>query len=244
MASRILLVDDNDTVRTLLKISLKKEGYELFEARDGIEGFEKANKVEPDLIISDILMPNMDGFEFCRKIREESSIKNVPFIFLSSLAEISTESRGYRTGVDDYLVKSDIKKEELVNKIEELLKKSSKLDRLGKDLDNGLVGRLAETPLVEIVQILVVNGIEGGLKVTEGEDYGEIFIKENNIYHAQIGNLAGEKAVHRMVLMKNGIFRFFPEKLGNEVEHTVFNSAMNIIMDCCRILDEERKNIL
>jgi len=237
---KILIVDDNETVRTLLKISLKKENYEVFEAADGVSGFEMAESIHPQLIISDILMPNMDGFEFCRKVREESQDKSVPFIFLSSLSEITTELRGYRTGADDYLVKSDLKKHELLKKIETLLKKSEQYQSIEEKMDDGLVGRLAEMSMIEIIQLLALNKKSGLLKITSDDKAGEIFFKDGHLTHAVIDEIQGERAIHKMVEFETGIFRFLPNGEKDPEIQTITNSAMNVIMDCCRILDEKR----
>lgn len=238
---KILIVDDNETVRTLLKLSLQKEAFTVIEAADGLMGYEIAISEKPDLIISDILMPNMDGFEFCRKVREESDVKGIPFIFLSSLAEISTELRGYRTGADDYLVKSNLKKHELIEKINNLLKKSEKYHSLEENMDDGLVGRVADMSLIEIIQLLAINKKSGVLRLSSGENIGEIIFKEGNLFDAKFSGENAEKAIYKMIEMENGIFRFVPGKI-EEKTPTITSSPMNVIMDCCRLMDEKRLN--
>jgi CheY-like chemotaxis protein len=238
----VLIVDDNETVRTLLKKSLEKESYQVFEAIDGAKGYDTAIKENPDIINSDILLPNMEGFEFCRKIREESEIPGVPFIFLSSLAEISTELRSYRTGADDYLVKSNLKKQELIEKIETLLQKSETLQSMEENLDEGLVGRVSDTSLIEIIQLLSINKKSGILRFSSGEEVGEIFFREGNLHHAAFTDLHGVKAIFAMVEREAGIFRFAPEEIPEDQVQTIMSSPMNVIMDCCRLQDEKRQS--
>ena len=102
MAKKILVVDDEKNIVDIVAFNLHKEGYEVIVARDGekcLEAFEKEN---PDLILLDIMMPKMDGFEACRKIREKS---NVPIIMLTARAEEVDKVLGLELGADDYVVK-------------------------------------------------------------------------------------------------------------------------------------------
>ena len=94
MSSKILIVDDNPNVLRLLNISLTKSkaNYNVIEAENGEQAFELANREKPDLIISDIMMPQMDGIELCWMIRENSDIPLVPFIFLTSFEDPETEN--------------------------------------------------------------------------------------------------------------------------------------------------------
>ena len=87
----IVIVDDNPHVLKLLRISLEKAGYEIHSAENGDEGLEVVNKIQPDLIISDVMMPQTDGIEFCWMIRENSATPMVPFIFLTSLEDRDME---------------------------------------------------------------------------------------------------------------------------------------------------------
>ncbi|HNF87104.1 MAG TPA: response regulator, partial [bacterium] len=138
MPKKILIVDDNKTVRTLLSINLRKENFEVIEAENGAEGLQMVNDHLPDLVISDIIMPQMDGFEFCRKVRETSKSPMVPFMFLTSIDQVATELRGLRTGADDYLIKSNIKKEELVGKVSAMLQKSNEYKQAENQMQEGL----------------------------------------------------------------------------------------------------------
>jgi PAS domain S-box-containing protein len=82
---RVLIVEDNDHDRLLLKYILEENGFEVVEAEDGIDGFEKASRHKPDMIISDANMPRMDGFQFLRKIKQDDALKSIPFVFYSAV---------------------------------------------------------------------------------------------------------------------------------------------------------------
>ena len=100
---------------------LSKRNYKVLEAKDGIEGLQIVEQEKPDLIVSDIMMPKMDGFEFCKWVREMSDIPDVPFIFLTSINQVDLELKGFKLGAQEYLIKSDLKKGKVVEKIESLL---------------------------------------------------------------------------------------------------------------------------
>lgn len=100
--TKILIVDDDSNIRELVLLFLKKEGFELYEAADGMKALQLLEKVKVDLAIIDIMMPNMDGWELCREIREFSDI---PILMLTAKGETSQKVKGFELGADDYLVK-------------------------------------------------------------------------------------------------------------------------------------------
>ena len=238
MPKKILIVDDNDTVRTLLKMSLKSENFVVLEAPDGVSALDIVNEEKPDLIISDILMPNMDGFEFCRTVREQSPVPTVPFIFLSSLGEVSTELRGYRTGADDYLVKSNLKRPELLQKVNSMLEKGQEYKKIESSIGDGMVGKLSDLSLIEVVQLLGMNKKNGTLRVSKDEELGQIFFRDGQIIHAEYKDKMSEEAIYELSEWTNGVFKFEPNQV--DVDTTIQTSTMNIIMECCRLLDEKR----
>ncbi|MEH7307525.1 response regulator transcription factor [Neobacillus drentensis] len=100
--TKILIVDDDANIRELVLLFLKKEGFELFEAADGVQALQLLEKVKVDLAIIDIMMPNMDGWELCQAIREFS---DMPVLMLTAKGETSQKVKGFELGADDYLVK-------------------------------------------------------------------------------------------------------------------------------------------
>ncbi len=99
---KVLVVDDEKPIVEILKINLQKEGYIVFEAFDGEEAVNKALVVEPDLILLDVMLPKLDGFSVCKKIREKSS---VPIIMLTAREEEVDKVLGLELGADDYMTK-------------------------------------------------------------------------------------------------------------------------------------------
>ncbi len=106
MAAKILVVDDDPNVQRLLSYTLKQEGYDVVTAADGAEGFRLWGEELPALILLDVMLPKLDGYQVATKIRaEEGAASHVPIIMLTAEAEVEQKIRGLRAGADDYLVK-------------------------------------------------------------------------------------------------------------------------------------------
>ncbi len=120
MRKRILLVDDSSTALLLEKTILAQRDVELSIARDGAEAVAKAREEQPDLILMDVVMPNMDGFEACRRIREEPSTRAIPIILVTTRGEPGHVEQGFASGCNDYVTKP-IHQRELLEKLGALL---------------------------------------------------------------------------------------------------------------------------
>lgn len=123
---KILIVDDDVTLRTAMIRYLQNRGYSVQDAGSGIQGLSIFEQNLPDLVVSDVMMPEMDGFEFCRRLRATRSGQLVPFIFLSSRKDLDDRVHGHQMGADDYLVKP-FEPKELVAKIESQLERSRRI---------------------------------------------------------------------------------------------------------------------
>ncbi|NOX87689.1 MAG: response regulator [Calditrichaeota bacterium] len=240
MGAKILIVDDNPNVLRLLNITLSRSGkdYEIIEAENGEKAFELANKEKPDLIISDVMMPQMDGIELCWMIRENSEIPLVPFIFLTSFDDPEMEIRGFRAGADEYLSKP-IDRKQLLQRVEELLARTKNLKKIEDtgERQKGFSGDLKDLSLVEVVQMLNLNKKTGVLTVT-GKINGTVYIKNGQLWYAESGGKKGEEAMYELVALDEGTFQFQSKPV--KAERNIQNSTMNVIMEACRIMDEAR----
>ena len=102
MSKKILVVDDEKSIVDILKLNLQNDGYTVYEAYDGEEALAKATAVEPDLILLDVMLPKLDGFSVCKKIRETSS---VPILMITAREEEVDKVLGLELGADDYVTK-------------------------------------------------------------------------------------------------------------------------------------------
>lgn len=116
----ILVVDDEPAITASLAYCLQQEGYAVIMASNGEEAARKVISEVPDLIISDIMMPGIDGYEFCRRIREYYKTREIPFLFLSAQSTVESKLKGMKLGGDDYITKPfDLS--ELVIKVKRIL---------------------------------------------------------------------------------------------------------------------------
>ena len=122
----ILLVDDEKDILEFLQYNLEREGYKVFVANDGLEGVQMAQKVSPDLILMDVMMPKMDGIEACQVIRQELQLDSPLIAFLTSRAEDYSQVAGFEAGADDYITKP-IRPRLLVSKVEALLRRAGRM---------------------------------------------------------------------------------------------------------------------
>lgn len=102
MSACILVIDDDDAIRANLKRFLHLEGYRVEEAADGTAGLVRVHEASPDLILCDVMMPEMDGFEVCRRLRADPATSAIPFIFLTASVEMDDRRFGLEIGADDY----------------------------------------------------------------------------------------------------------------------------------------------
>ena len=123
--SKILLVDDEEDILEFLSYNLKKEGFGIVTANNGISALKKLEKSKPDLIILDVMMPEMDGIEVCEKIREQVNFDDVLILFLTARSEEYSELAGFSAGADDYITKP-IKPKLLVSRVNAILKRKRK----------------------------------------------------------------------------------------------------------------------
>ena len=124
---KILIVDDDSTLRAALTRYLQDRGFAVRNAVSGVEGFDQFLQDVPDLIVSDVVMPEMDGFELCTKVRATDSGQLVPFIFLSGRCDLEDRIQGHSIGADDYLVKP-FHPRELIAKIEAQLARAGRIN--------------------------------------------------------------------------------------------------------------------
>ena len=102
---RVLICDDDPVILRLLEVNLELEGYDVLTAHHGEEAFEIASRELPDLVILDIMMPRLDGYQTCQKLKAQSSTEDIPVVFLSAKAQASDIEKGRSFGVSEYLTK-------------------------------------------------------------------------------------------------------------------------------------------
>jgi DNA-binding response OmpR family regulator len=117
---KILIVDDEPNILMSLDFLMQKEGYEVFVARNGTEALESLAQNQPDLVLLDIMMPDVDGYEICKQIKQNPELENCKVVFISAKSKESDVQKGYEIGADFYITKPFSNKT-IVAKVKELL---------------------------------------------------------------------------------------------------------------------------
>jgi len=119
---KILIIEDDKFLRELMVRKLSQENFEIIEAIDGEEGIKKIKDVIPDIVLLDLILPGIDGFEVLAKIKEDATTTSIPVIILSNLGQREDVERGMKLGAIDFLVKAHFTPNEIIDKIKANLK--------------------------------------------------------------------------------------------------------------------------
>lgn len=130
----ILVVDDEQDLLDLIEYNLKKEGFDVLKAEDGLEGIDVARKHRPDLVLLDIMMPKMDGLEVVERMRSDKKIKRIPIIFLTARGDEKTEVEGLDKGGDDYITKP-ISTTKLISRIKAVLRRFEETEEMADQIN-------------------------------------------------------------------------------------------------------------
>lgn len=135
---RVLVADDEPAMRVLCRVNLQIEGVDVLEARDGSEALEIATRERPDLVLLDVMMPGIDGWDVARRLAQDRATRRIPILFMTALAGSDDRRRGFEAGGVGYIVKpfDPIQLGEKVNRTLELLDKGDR-DRLRREMLDG-----------------------------------------------------------------------------------------------------------
>lgn len=160
--ARILLADDESDILEFLSYNLRKEGFEVFCASDGIQALELANKYRPELIILDVMMPGMDGFEACRQIRKNAELQETVIAFLTARGEDLSQVEGFDAGADDY-IRKPVRPRVFISRVRALLRRvPAASEDLNKLIYNDLI-------IDKEKYVVIKSGIETELSKKEFE---------------------------------------------------------------------------
>ena len=186
----ILLVDDEPDILEIVGFNLRAEGYQVHTANNGQEGIDKALSIKPNLILLDVMMPEMDGIETCEYIRKIDCLSNTLVAFLTARGEDYSQVAGYDAGADDYITKP-IKPKLLLSKVKSLLRRSAKNSE--KESQNAVGDILINTDEYSVVK----NGIEMNLPKKEFELFSLLASKPGKVFKREVilDNVWGNEVV-------------------------------------------------
>ncbi len=243
MPKRVLIVDDDPWIRRMVGTVIERRGHQVETAREGKEGLDKALQFRPDLIISDVMMPGMDGWSFVRALRAHREMSLIPVIFLTALNKEEDRILGFRLGADDYLAKP-FRFEELDLRVERVLRSSDRMQQNVREMSQddgavGLRGDLGQLGVSAVLTILEMERKSGILVLRQGPATGRIFMKEGRALAAFFDEKPqprGAEAVFEMLTWREGRFEF--TGLEVEMEDQIKTSTTHLLMEGARRIDE------
>ena len=213
--NRILLVDDEEDILEMIRYNLEKEGFEVEIANNGRDAIDKAKKFNPNLVLLDVMMPEMDGIETCLAIKDIDGLKNTMIAFLTARGEDYSQIAGFDSGADDYITKP-IKPRVLVSRIKALLRRNDTV-QANEDVIN-----IGDIKIDREKYLIVKAGVEINLPKKEFEllsllasKPGKVFTRETILERVWGGDvIVGDRTIDVHI-------RKLREKLGDEYIKTV-----------------------
>lgn len=240
----ILVVDDDEWIVAAVRVALQPRKYEIVSASDGWEGLSAAARRTPDVVLSDIVMPRMDGWTFVKQLRAKPALALVPVIFLTSQNAAEDFLKGYRLGADDYLSKPvdtkelDVRVAKALQQREALLKIHETIQKPGGSAAGSLKGTVDQMGLASLLSVLQLGRRTGILQLRRppGEE-GMLFLVEGSIHKAETrGGVRrrNHEAVYALLGWSDGMFEFSmttlrtPDEIGLPVESLLLEGARRL----------------
>jgi CheY-like chemotaxis protein/signal recognition particle receptor subunit beta len=241
-----LIADEDEAFRKYLAMPLAAQGFTIHEAADGSAAWLLAVQHRPWLILADVSMPEVDGFEFCRRVRSHPLLSHTPLLFISGSDKYKERYRALQIGADDFLSKQ-MPIRELLMRIQLLLTRYSDLGGDEKqagpaEAAGAFQGRIEVFGAPALLQMSAQGGLSGlftALAEDEGNTMAVLGFREGQIISAAVGGLSGPEAVYAYLAWEKGSFKFTPgepgqgEPLAQSVEH--------LLLEGCRLLDESQR---
>jgi CheY-like chemotaxis protein len=248
MLRTALIADEDAAFRKYLAMPLAAQGFTIYEAADGAAAWQLAVQNRPWMILADISMPEVDGFEFCRRVRSHALLSRKPVLFISGSDKYKERHRALQIGADDFLSKN-MPIRELLMRIQLLMTRYSDLQGDPKQaggstsVAGALEGRLEVFGAPALMQICNQGRLTGTFSAAAEDADGNaatMGFRDGEIISAVVGSTTGAEGVYAFLTWEKGAFRFTPgepgpgEPLAQSVEH--------LLLEGCRLLDESRKD--
>jgi DNA-binding response OmpR family regulator len=240
MAPKILVVDDEPKWLRIVSLYLGSRNCHVETALNGEEAIHKVSAEHPDLIIADIGMPGMDGYELCSQLRRDASTRTIPFIFLTARDQDQDKIKARKVGADDYLTKP-CPLERLAQSVETVMDRIEQARKIPLDRI-GMSGRIEEVDLLDMIQTLELDQKTGALVLSHGERTGTLYFRNGVIVEADLRSPKREEPLFRLLGWKTGRFLFIPDAVPERMPITA--SLANLLFQDLRELEEHEQEAL
>jgi DNA-binding response OmpR family regulator len=245
MAPRVLIADDDAWILRMVSTVLEKRGYVVETATDGEDAYTRALKNPPDLVITDVMMPRMDGWSLVRALRARPEMGLLPVIFLTALSSDDDRIRGFRLGADDYVPKP-FRFEELDLRVARVLKRTQTMvadtrDQLGNP---GLKGDLSQVGLSALLTLIEFERKTGMLTLRNAGNRGaQVLVRDGRVVHARLEDAPDPvdvPCIYHLLTWTGGTFEFLTCDV--EGPDRVQTATMHLLMEGARLLDEANRD--
>ena len=247
---KILIVEDDPWMQRELLSVLDGRGYELMPASNGVTALARASGTLPDVIVSDVVMPVMDGWTLLKRVRHNARLASVPFMFLSGHSSPQDLQRAFRLGADDFVPKPfDVK--DLAERIDHMLYRTSRTSgafvrpsEVGAVSDQfGFSGSLGDISFTALLSFLDMERKSGMVILRNGDERGRVFVRDGRVVSARLDrgpSLTNAEAIYWMLRWSAGKFEF--RALVIEMDDEVRCPTAFLVLEGARRLDEARMN--
>jgi CheY-like chemotaxis protein len=202
---------------------------------NGVDAIEKTQISAPDLVISDTVMPEMDGFELNRLLKANPDWADIPVIFLTAQKSVEDRIRGLEQGVEDYLTKP-IFIREILARVGVVLQRRQRETLESRGSKTKFSGNLADMGIIDLIQTIEISRKSGVIHLVKSDDRGEIYFRDGNVIDAETRNRRGPDAVYRMLVWSDGMFEI--EFVALDKPDRIQLSTQALLMEGMRRLDE------
>jgi CheY-like chemotaxis protein len=243
-----LIADEDEAFRKYLAMPLAAQGFTIHEAADGSAAWQLAVQNRPWLILADVSMPEVDGFEFCQRVRNHPLLSHTPLLFISGDDSMKSRYRALQLGADDFLSKT-MPIRELLMRIQLLLTKYSDLgeqeetDARQGDAPGVFQGRVEVFGAPALLQMCAqgrLTGIFTALSEGEENTAAVMNFREGDVISATVGAETGLEAAYAFLAWPQGSFKFTPGEPGDG--KPLAQSVEHLLLEGCRLLDESQKD--
>jgi CheY-like chemotaxis protein len=247
-ARSVLIADEDEAFRKYLTMPLAAQGFTIYEAADGSAAWQIAVQNRPWLILADISMPEVDGFEFCRRVRNHPMLERRPLLFISGSDKYKERYRALQIGADDFLAKN-MPVRELLMRIQLLMTRYSDLSASGEqkpgttEVAGAFQGRIEVFGAPAILQMCAQGRLTGHFTALAEDAVNTATVmgfREGDIISATVGSVTGADGVYAFLAWEKGSFKFSPGDPGGGAP--LAQSVEHLLLEGCRILDESRKD--
>jgi len=244
MAPHVLVADDDAWILRMVSTVLEKRGYSVETASDGEDALQRALARTPDLLITDVMMPRMDGWALVRQLRAHSDLALLPVIFLTALSSEDERIRGFRLGADDYVTKP-FRFEELDLRVAKTLRRTQAMvaetrEHLG---GSGLRGDLSQVGLSSLLILIELERKTGLLQLrAPNGPSAQILVRDGKVVHARLDDAeepVDAECVYYLLTWNAGEFEFVMCLI--EGSDRVNVSTTHLLMEGARLMDEARE---